>query len=285
MFEGATLRTSPNAPASRQAMHPHKVRTAGLVTSLVVALLVVPAPALVAADDMTPDAAESRLVGLINRDRAAAGLVPVRVDERLREIARARSQDMATRSYFSHEQPDGRNVFDLITSRGITWYGAGEILAWNSWAELDESAAAADTGWLESAAHRAIVLSTDYNYVGVGLALAPDGRKLWTGVFMKGPDRTRPAAQATGVSSRSATQVRFAWRGSDIRLQSLTAGLRDFQVQRRQAGGSWAWLTRSTTSTARTVSVSGGRRYEFRVRARDRAGNVSRWSTPLSILT
>jgi len=261
------------------------LRPALLVPALLLGLVVVPGPSPVSASGDTSDAAEQYLLTLINRDRAAAGLVPMRTDARLREIARARSTDMATNGYFSHEQPDGRNVFDLISAAGITWYGAGEILAWNTQPTLTESAVAADAGWLGSAGHRAIVMSTDYNYAAFGLAVAPDGRKLWTGVFLKGPDRTRPTARAAGISRRTTTQVRFAWRGGDVRLQTLTAGLRDFQVQRRVSGGSWTWVTRSTTSSARTVAVAAGRRYEFRVRARDRAGNVSRWTDPLAIRT
>ena len=257
-------------------------RRALLATAILLGSVFVAVPAR-AADDVSMTDAEDRLLALINRDRAAAGLVPVRSDSRLREIARSRSADMVANDYFSHEQPDGRNVFDLIGAAGITWYGAGEILAWNSWPTLLDSAAAADAGWLDSASHRAILLSRDYNYVGFGLAVGPDGRKFWTGVFLKGPDRTRPTARASGVSRPSSTAVRFAWRGVDVRLQVLTAGLRDFQVQRRVAGGSWVWVTRSTTSTARTITISRGRTYEFRVRSRDRAGNVSPWTAPLSI--
>ena len=48
-------------------------------------------------------------------------------------IARARSADMVAKHYFSHTQPDGRNVFDILTAQHITWYGAGEIIAWNNY--------------------------------------------------------------------------------------------------------------------------------------------------------
>jgi len=182
------------------------LRPALLVPALLLGLVVVPGPSPVSASGDTSDAAEQYLLTLINRDRAAAGLVPMRTDARLREIARARSTDMATNGYFSHEQPDGRNVFDLISAAGITWYGAGEILAWNTQPTLTESAVAADAGWLGSAGHRAIVMSTDYNYAAFGLAVAPDGRKLWTGVFLKGPDRTRPTARAAGISRRRSSR-------------------------------------------------------------------------------
>ena len=65
---------------------------------------------------MTISQAEQAMVDALNADRTAAGLVPVQVDSRLMSIARARSVDMATKHYFSHTQPDGRNVFDILTA-------------------------------------------------------------------------------------------------------------------------------------------------------------------------
>ena len=48
-------------------------------------------------------------------------------------IARARSTDMVEKDYFSHTQPDGRNVFSILSAQGITWYNAGEIIAYNNY--------------------------------------------------------------------------------------------------------------------------------------------------------
>jgi uncharacterized protein YkwD len=83
--------------------------------------------------------AELAMVDALNADRTAVGLVPLRIDSRLMSIARARSVDMATKDYFSHTQPDGRNAFDLLTAAKVTWYYAGEIIAWNNYPTLDLS--------------------------------------------------------------------------------------------------------------------------------------------------
>src|SRR4051794_19698644 len=175
----------------RPALHPRRLSALALAF---VATLAVAAPAQVAATAVAPDAAtinaaESAMVTALNADRTAAGLVAVRVDPRLMSIARARSADMVAKSYFSHTQPDGRNVFDILSDAGITWYGAGEIIAWNTY-PMTSTTAAANSQWMNSPGHHAIVVSTSYNYVGVGLAVDSTGKKLWTAVFMKGPDRT-----------------------------------------------------------------------------------------------
>ncbi|MFL5679071.1 MAG: CAP domain-containing protein [Chloroflexota bacterium] len=259
-----------------------------VVTATVVLGLVTARSSPVAAADITTSAAEQTMLNALNADRAKAGLVAVRLDTRLGAIARARSTDMASKHYFGHTQPDGRTVFDIIESKGITWYGAGEIIAWNTEAGLAESAAVANAAWLASAGHKAIVLSTSYNYVGVGLAIdASNGHRIWTAVFMKGPDRTggwvtmdpvvQPAVAAASVPSYRSVTV--SWRGGDIRLVVLTAGLRSYQVQARTDGGAWVWFGAATTATSRGIRVWAGHTYDMRVRACDKAGNCGAWAS------
>ncbi|MDQ3128068.1 MAG: CAP domain-containing protein, partial [Chloroflexota bacterium] len=174
-------------------------RLASLTIAAVLGLAIL-APAAVAATTPEPvsaaaiTAAEKQMVAALNADRTALGLVPVQVDVRLMAIAKERSVDMATKGYFSHTQPDGRNVFDIVRAAKITWFKVGEIIAWNNY-PIDSTASAANRQWMNSPGHKAIVISKDFNYVGVGVALGPDGRKLWTAVYMKGPDRT--GARAT----------------------------------------------------------------------------------------
>lgn len=249
------------------------------------------APVTHAADPAPMSLADSerRMVALLNQDRASAGLVAYRLDTRLAAIARARANDMATKDYFSHTQPDGRKVFDLIAAAGITWYAAGEILAWNTWSPYDASAAAANEGWLGSPSHRGVILSTGYNYVGVGAAQAANGRVYWVAVAIKGPDRTgavgemRRLARTTGSAVDGRLPVRIAWAGRDVRLQVLTAGLRSYHVQRRINGGPWRTVWYATTITSVVRYHQRGYRYEYRVRARDNRGNVGAWSKAFSL--
>jgi uncharacterized protein YkwD len=241
-------------------------------------------------DDATLSATESAMVTALNADRAAHGLVAVRVDSRLMAIARARSDDMVANDYFSHTQPDGRNVFDILTADHITWYNAGEIIAWNNY-PMENTVDAANHQWLASPGHYAIVVGTDYNYVGVGLAINPtNGVKMWTAVYMKGPDRT--AAKATvytpkvGSGTTATTRsAKLSWTGYDPRLQVLTSGLRSYTIQFRTDGGVWRTSLSSTTLRAKSFNLSVGHRYEFRISARDRAGNQGAWIVKVIDLT
>jgi hypothetical protein len=173
-------------------------------------------------------------------------------------------------------------VFDILNASGITWYGAGEIIAWNNY-PMDVSASTANHQWLGSPDHLAIVISNNYNYVGVGLAVDPlTGKKMWTAIYMKGPDRTGAQARigtpSLGTGTRTTRRVTLRWTGSDVRLQVLTAGLRSFVLQRKVDSGVWRTIL-GTTNRSLILSVAKGHRTQFRVAARDRAGNRGAWST------
>jgi len=230
----------------------------------------------------TITAEEAHMVSPLNADRTALGLIPVRVDARLMAIARARSADMVAKNYFSHTQPDGRNVFDILTASRITWYSAGEIIAWNNY-PIDSTTSAANHQWMGSPDHKAIVISPSFNYVGVGLAIDPaTGVKLWTAVYMKGPDRTGARSAVARPTIRYATmttrRVTLSWWGGDVRLQVLTAGLHSFVVQRKVDGGSWMGILKTTYRSA-AWTIHTGHLNQYRVAAIDRAGNRGAWST------
>ena len=242
------------------------------------------APATSAADSAPSgaqiSAAEMSVLTLTNRRRAAAGLVSLRWDSRLADLAGDRAAYMARTGNFSHTQSNGTDVFDLIQAAGITWYGAGEIIAWNSAAALDYSAAFAVQGWMGSPSHKAIVMSKGYNYVGFGLAISASGKRYWAGVYMKGPDRTGAWSKIVGTAKRnlSSTDVRVwvKWAGNDTRLQVLTSGFRYFQGQRRRNGGTWSSYP-VTTSISMTRTWRRNNTYDVRVRSRDKAGNWGAW--------
>jgi uncharacterized protein YkwD len=227
--------------------------------------------------------AEFAVQSLINKKRDAAGLVTLKWDPRIAELARERAEYMAETAIFSHEEADGEDVFDKIADSGITWYGAGEIIAWNNAEELDYSAAFAVQGWMNSSGHRAIILSKGYNYVGFGMAIGENGKRYWAGVFLKGPDRTAAWTKMTTVARRvvdaDTTKVYLRWDGSDTKLQVLTSGLRYYEIARRIDGGEWVSYGTTTSETATRYWDRDWDSVEFRVRARDRAGNWSAWKT------
>ena len=227
--------------------------------------------------------AEKNLGSMVNAERAAQGLVALQMDPDVMAIARQRAETMAATDVLSHSNPDGTDVFDAIAAKGIPWFGAGEVIVWNSWPTETDSTAQAVTAWFNSPPHRAILLSGDFNYVGFGAAVSPvTGYRYYAGVVLKRTDRTAAWAKAGTASSSvvDATRARVTvrWTGGDPRLQVLTAGLRDYEVQRRVLGGSWRALGYKTTTSV-TETLPRARTYEYRIRACDKVGNRGSWVT------
>ncbi len=253
----------------------------GLVMLLAVSLAPVASASVAMPSEASVSAAETSALTRINDQRASRGLVRLRLDSRLAALARERAVYMAENDLLSHTHAGGQAVWDLMSAQGIAWYGAGEIIALNSTSALTSSAATAVKSWLGSAPHKAIMLSTQYNYIGMGVAVSPTtGRRYWAGVFMKGPDRTgawvKITSVAKSVASAKTAKVVIRWTGADTRLQVLTSGLARYETQRRVDGGAWSATTvtgtRSTTKWWARHHV-----YQFRIRAVDKAGNPGSW--------
>lgn len=113
--------------------------------------------------DLTYDEpAETRMLGLVNEARRQAGLQPLRADPALRAVARAHSRDMFLRSYFRHVSPDGSTPDDRLRRARIPFLVAGENLAYQP------NAVVAHNALMNSAGHRANILSPVFRRVGIG---------------------------------------------------------------------------------------------------------------------
>jgi hypothetical protein len=219
---------------------------------------------------------ERRILGWVNDARADRGLVPLRIDTRLWSVAGGRAGVMAATNTLSHTVA-GSLTGDL---RGIRWYAAGEDIAMTSAAKGTYATADLFRLWKSSPAHWAGLMSSRYNYVGVGMAYRSANRRTYGSiVLIEGPDRTGARASMTGGRVSGGNDVRWSWTGYDPALQTHTAGLRDFTVQQRTDSGAWSTVATNTTSTSRTIlNKAHGHWYGVRVRARDRVGNIGPWS-------
>ncbi len=112
---------------------------------------------------------EARAVALVNADRAAHKLPPLRVNMTLVALARDYAQDMIDRDYFSHESPEGETFTDRLARYGVTFRAAGENLGMNT------SVDAAERMLMNSPGHRANILSAQYTEMGIGVRNGPAG--------------------------------------------------------------------------------------------------------------
>nr|WP_246344569.1 CAP domain-containing protein [Conexibacter arvalis] len=108
---------------------------------------------------------------LLNRQRKAHGLRPLRVNGALRKAAARHSRDMARRNFFSHTSP-GNVSFDQRIRRANYrprgGWSIGENIAWGS-GHL-ASPASIVRSWMNSPGHRANILNRGFRKIGVGVA-------------------------------------------------------------------------------------------------------------------
>jgi len=135
----------------------------------------------------------------INVERMAKDRAALEFDDELATVARAHSEDMVTRNYFKHVDPEGltpmkrleragyngcrlvgENIFQnnlysrVITEKKRTTYD------WNS---MEKIAATSVKAWMDSDGQREVILEGDYTRTGVGVAIAPDDKVYITQVF------------------------------------------------------------------------------------------------------
>ncbi|HSO30222.1 MAG TPA: CAP domain-containing protein [Candidatus Sulfomarinibacteraceae bacterium] len=183
-----------SAPAAR-----HRRSLAGLALAAALALTVALPGAVFAWDAGSFSAADEQLlVTLTNQARAAAGLASLKVDPKLVDMARWRSKDMIDRNYFSHSiPPDGKKVFDYLTSSGYCFKLAGENLGTNNFPD-DIATETIQQGFMDSAGHRANILGSSWSVIGIGAYKGADGKHMWTVLFAA-------TCGATATPSPSAT--------------------------------------------------------------------------------
>jgi uncharacterized protein YkwD len=225
--------------------------------------------------------AESDLLAMINNARVSNGLVRLRLDTRLRDLAEYRAGVMASTNTLSHTIAGCLSC--ELTARDIQWYSQGEAIAWDAYAYPDDAIRIIFQLW-HDASHWPLLMSSTFNYVGLGIVHRSDYNKtLASLVLTESVDHTRPTAKITG-SSRSGSTVSWSWSGADIRLQTHTAWLKNYDVEYRVGTGTWAMIRSGTTANSISLSGrAGGHYYGLRVRSRDYRGNLSYWTAEVRI--
>ena len=99
------------------------------------------------------------------------------LDSELVGVARAHSEDMATKNYFAHKSPSGETAADLIMNADDKWQGLlGENLAaqhfvLNTGIDVETLARRFVDSWLASPSHKDNLAFAPYDRTGVGAAI------------------------------------------------------------------------------------------------------------------
>jgi uncharacterized protein YkwD len=142
---------------------------------------------------------EKKIHYLINKERRKQGLSPLSWDDKLSNIAKGHSTDMAKRNYFAHNSPDGHDFsyrykegsYSCAVRIENTIYGGAENIFQNNlydsvttvngeafydWNSSDKIAETTVQGWMKSTGHRKNILMPHWRREGIGVIIAPDDK-------------------------------------------------------------------------------------------------------------
>lgn len=114
-----------------------------------------------------------------NQERAAVGAPPLVADPVLETLATLRSQDMLTRNYFGHSDPNTRTnlITPLMDRYHVQANHWGENIVASEGEAFDAQTLADEFAklWLNSPTHRENILDPAFHHTGLGFAASADG--------------------------------------------------------------------------------------------------------------
>lgn len=157
-------------PSEKNSYRPHSLRRDFLIS--IVALVCVVEGFLAtslmlerSATQFSAAVLHAALVSLTNDARAQAHTGVLVENSALQLAAQAKANDMASRGYFSHKGPDGKEPWAWMHEAGYDYAYAGENLAAHFYDSTDVVRA-----WLNSPSHRENILRANYKEIGIGIA-------------------------------------------------------------------------------------------------------------------
>lgn len=117
------------------------------------------------------------VIRLVNIERNNAGLSSLTKNVTLCQAAQTRATEIIT--VFDHTRPDGTSCFTVTDDYNIRWTAIGENIA-----KGQRSPQEVVEGWMNSPGHRANILNSNFNQIGVGVVQS-GGYYYWTQLFIR----------------------------------------------------------------------------------------------------
>jgi len=138
-----------------------------------------------ARDSIAMTQEELRFVDLVNKERANRGLSQLTIDPLLVEVARKHSREMGDKRYFSHISPTSgmktpMDRYLAAAGERPSWALVGENLFYCSIVDVERGHFAL----MNSDGHRANILESRYERIGVGAYVNPKGEFYVTQTFL-----------------------------------------------------------------------------------------------------
>lgn len=142
------------------------------------------------------------ILTLTNQKRAAAGVGPLTLNDKLSDAARRKAADMFAKNYWAHNSPDGTKPWAFILAAGYNYIHAGENLA----RDFNNAPAVVDA-WMNSPTHRENLLNPRYQNIGLAVV---DGNLTGVETTLVVQMFGTPQSQAPKVTDTGSSVVRPA---------------------------------------------------------------------------
>ena len=155
-------------------------------------------PALIPSTQFSKD--QQDVLERINQERAKVGAAPLQLNATLNTMAQFKTDDMATKNYFSHTNGDGKDVNGWKDNFG--WVPmVAENIAYST-----EGVTADVENLIKSPGHYANMIDTRFELLGVGIAVA-DGKTYMTQQFSTRPVSAADLTAENAVMRKSVTDA------------------------------------------------------------------------------
>jgi uncharacterized protein YkwD len=117
-----------------------------------------------------------QILNLVNAERTKAGLTELKLDLNITAAANVRAKEI--KQSFSHTRPNGKNFSSALTEQGVSFRRSGENIAWGQ-----KSPEQVMNGWMNSSGHRANILNSSFENIGIGYYQDTNGVNYWVQLF------------------------------------------------------------------------------------------------------
>lgn len=115
------------------------------------------------------------ILSLVNKERSDKGLTQLSLVSTLVKPANTRAEEIITK--FDHVRPNGTPFNTVFSDYGLNFNAGGENIAYGQ-----DSPQEVMTGWMNSPGHRANILNSQFNKLGVGVE-EKNGTLYWVQLF------------------------------------------------------------------------------------------------------
>lgn len=166
------------------------------------------------------------VIDLINQDRTARQIQPLKINANLSEAAKEKAYDMFAHDYFAHNSPSGVTPWHWFDANGYNYTFAGENLAINFTDAQSQHAAL-----MASPAHRDNILNAKYQDIGVAVVQGSmDGRQTILTVQEFGARAGAAAAGKPAGTVESAASVTAAAQPESVALNSRVGSAYTYEM-------------------------------------------------------